>query len=72
MAKINTAQLITELINGILAVGPAGLDLYLKLDSLRNLGADEQANVAAAIRAGLAADAEAIAAIETWKQQVGL
>lgn len=72
MAKLSSAQLIVELINAILAIGPAGLDLFLKLDSLRSLGPDEQTNVANAIKAGLAADADAIAAIEAWKQQVGL
>ena len=35
-------------------------------------GSGEQANVAAAIKAGLAADTETIAAVETWKQQVGV
>ena len=50
----------------------AGVELFLKLESLLNLGPDEQANVAAAIKAGLAADAETIAAVEAWKQQVGV
>jgi hypothetical protein len=72
MAKLDTAQLIAQLLNSILAIGPAGLDLFLKLDSLRNLGPDEQTNVANAIKAGLAADADALAAIEAWKRQVGL
>ena len=53
-------------------MGPAGVELYLKLESLFNLGSDEQANVVAAIKAGLAADTDTIAAIEAWKQQVGL
>jgi hypothetical protein len=66
------ALLIEEILGAISAVGPAGIDLYLKLESLFNLGSDEQANVAAAIKAGLAADTDTIAAIEAWKQQVGL
>jgi hypothetical protein len=37
-----------------------------------NLGPDEPANVSAAIRAGLAADAQTIAAVETWKQRMGV
>jgi hypothetical protein len=67
-----TALLIEEIIGAISAVGPAGIELYLKLESLFNLGSDEQANVAAAIKTGLAADTDTIAAIEAWKQQVGL
>jgi hypothetical protein len=75
MAKLDAvgiATLIAEILAAITAVGPAGFDLYLKLESLFTLGPDEQANVAAAIKAGLAADADTIAAIEAWKQQVGL
>lgn len=67
----SVALLIEEILGAISAVGPAGIDLYLKLEPLFNLGSDEQANVAAAIKAGLAADADTIAAIEAWKQQVG-
>jgi hypothetical protein len=70
------AQGIANLIQAILAAisvaGPLGVDLYLKLEQLFQLGPDEQANVAAAIKAGLAADADTIAAIESWKKQVGL
>jgi hypothetical protein len=66
------ALLIGQLLADISAVGPAGIELFLKLQSLFNLGPDEQANVAAAIKAGLAADAATIAAVEAWKQQVGL
>ena len=75
MAKLNE-QNVTGLVEAILAaitaIGPLGIDLYLKLEQLFQLGSDEQANVAAAIKAGLAADAAAIAAIEDWKEQVGL
>jgi hypothetical protein len=66
------ALLIEEILAAISAIGPAGIELYLKLESMFNLGPDEQANVAAAIKAGLAADTDTIAAIEAWKQQVGL
>ncbi len=75
MAKLDAqgiALLIGQLLADISAVGPAGIELFLKLQSLFNLGPDEQANVAAAIKAGLAADAATIAAVEAWKQQVGL
>ena len=75
MATLNAqaiALLVEELLAAISAVGPLGLELYLKLQLLLHLGPDEQANVAAAIKAGLAADAETIAAVEAWKKQVGL
>ena len=67
-----TAIVINEIVAAIAALGPLGVELYLKLESLFNLGPDEQANVAASIKAGLAADAETIAAIEAWKKEVGL
>ncbi len=66
------ANLIQAILAAITAVGPLGVDLYLKLEQLFQLGPDEQANVAAAIKAGLAADADTIAAVEAWKKQVGL
>jgi hypothetical protein len=75
MAKLDAqgiASLISELLAAVSAAGPLGIELYLKLESLLNLGPDEQANVAAAIKAGLAADAETIAAIEAWKKTVGV
>jgi hypothetical protein len=75
MAKLEaqgTANLIAEILAAITTVGPIGVELYLKLESLFKLGPDEQANVAAAIKAGLEADAGTIAAVEAWKQQVGV
>ncbi len=75
MAKLvaqGMANLISEILAAVTTVGPAGMELFLKLESLFQLGPDEQANVAAAIRAGLAADADSIAAVEAWKKQVGL
>lgn len=66
------ALLIEAIVGAISAIGPAGVELYLKLESLFHLGPDEQVNVAAAIKAGLDADSNTIAAIEAWKQQVGL
>jgi|GEM_PF-5715444 len=66
------AVLIGQLLTGISAVGPIGIELFLKLEALFHLGPDEQANVAAAIKAGLDADSETIAAIEAWKKEVGL
>ncbi|HKS73891.1 MAG TPA: hypothetical protein VJQ82_11895 [Terriglobales bacterium] len=66
------ALLIEAIVGAISAIGPAGVELYLKLESLFHLGPDEQVNVAAAIKAGLDADSDTIAAIEAWKKQVGL
>ena len=65
-------MLLEEILAAIAAVGPLGAELYLKLETLLQLGPDEQANVAAAIKAGLAADTETIAAVEEWKKRVGL
>jgi hypothetical protein len=66
------AALVEAILAAVTAIGPLGVDLYLKLHSLFQLGPDEQANVAAAIKVGLAADEATIAAVEAWKQQVGL
>jgi hypothetical protein len=66
------ALLIQAIVAAINAVGPLGVDLYLKLEQLFQLGPDEQANVAAAIKAGLSADESTIAAVEAWKKQNGL
>ena len=66
------ANLIQAVLAAITAVGPLGVDLYLKLEHLFQLGSDEQANVTAAIKAGLAADADTISAVEVWKKQTGL
>lgn len=67
-----TANLIQAILAAITTVGPLGVDLYLKLEQLFQLGPDEQANVTAAIKNGLAADQATVAAIEDWKKQVGL
>lgn len=66
------ALLIQAIVAAINTVGPLGVDLYLKLEQLFQLGPDEQANVAAAIKSGLAADADTIAAVEAWKKLNGL
>jgi len=66
------ANLIQAILTAITTLGPLGVDLYLKLEHLFQLGPDEQANVTAAIRTALAADAETLAAIDNWKKQVGL
>jgi hypothetical protein len=75
MAELNaqgTTALVEAILAAVTAAGSLGVELYLKLQTLFQLGPDEQANVAAAIKAGLAADADTIAAVEAWKKQVGL
>ena len=75
MAKLDAEgfeKLVQAILAAITAVGPLGVDLYLKLEKLLQLGPDEQANVAAAIKSGLAADQNTIAVIEDWRRQVGL
>jgi hypothetical protein len=75
MAELNAqgaTALVAAILAAVTAAGPFGVELYLKLQTLFQLGPDEQANVAAAIKAGLAADADTIAAVEAWKKQVGL
>jgi hypothetical protein len=75
MSKLDeqgTVRLIAEILTAIAAVGPIGVELYLKIQTLFSLGPDEQANVAASIKAGLDADAATIASVEAWKQQAGL
>ena len=55
MANLNAqgiALLVEELVAAVSALGPLGVELFLKLESLLQLGPDEAANVAAAIRAG--------------------
>lgn len=66
------ANLVALLLQAITAVGPAGVDLYLKLEQLFQLGPDEKENVMNAIKAGLGADAVAVEAVEAWKRASGL
>jgi hypothetical protein len=65
------ALLIEEILAAISAAGPAGVDWYLKLESLFKLGPDGRAKVAAAIKAGLAADTDTISVIAAGKKQMG-
>ena len=73
MANLNAqgiALLVEELVAAVSAVGPVGVELFLKLESLLQLGPNEAANAASAIKAGLAADADTIAAVEAWKKRI--
>ena len=75
MAKLNAEEfvnLVEAIMQAVRAMGPLGVELYLNLEQLFQLGPDEQANVAAAIKSGLAADNDTITAIQAWRKQVGL
>ena len=75
MAKLKAEEfvnLVQAIMQAVTAIGPLGVELYLKLEQVFQLGPDEQANVAAAIKSGLSADQQTIAAIQAWKKQVGL
>jgi hypothetical protein len=59
-------QLISEIVALILQLGPLGVDLFLKLEGLLNLGSDEKANIANAIAASNTADADTISKVSAW------
>lgn len=67
-----TPQLIESIVALIVQLGPLGLELYLKLESLLNLGPDEKKNIADAIAASNAADQDTIARVAAWKAAHGL
>lgn len=50
----------------ILQGGPLVLDFYLKIESLLNLGPDVKTNIATAVAAADAADAEMKARAQAW------
>ncbi len=46
MAKLDTlAKLIAEILAAVTVAGPSGVELFLKLESLLNLGPDEPVGV---------------------------
>jgi len=59
-------QLIEEIVALIVQLGPLGMQLFLKLEGLLNLGPDEKQNIANAIAAANQADAETIAHVNAW------
>lgn len=67
-----TPQLLTEIVALILQLGPVVLDAFLKLPALLNLGPDEKQNVANAIAAANASDADTLALVDAWKKEHGL
>jgi len=59
-------QLIQEIIALIVQGGPLAFQLFLKLESYLNLGADVKANIANAIAAANAADQDTINRVGAW------
>lgn len=67
-----TPDLIAEIVALILQIGPLAIDFFEKLQPLLNLGPDEKANIANAIAASNAADADTIARVAAWMKANGL
>ena len=57
---------IAEIIQLITAIGPLGVQLFLKLEASLNLGPDEKQNIANAIAAANTADDATTAAVTKW------
>ena len=58
--------LISSIASLIAQLGPLGLELFLKLETMLNLSPDEKANIANAIAAADSANAETIANVNAW------
>lgn len=58
--------LIQEIVSLIAALGPLGVDLFVKLEGLMNLSSDDKANIANAIAASDAADADTKSRAAKW------
>lgn len=58
--------LIEAIATLIAEIGPLGMQLFLKLEGLLNLGPDEKTNIANAIAAANAADADVVNAVAQW------
>lgn len=61
-----TPQLLTEIVSLIVQLGPLGVDLFVKLEGLLNIGPDEKQNIANAIAASNAADQDTISRVTAW------
>lgn len=57
---------VAEIVQLILAGGPAVLSFYLQLENLLNLSSDEKANIRKAITASDAADDATIERVKAW------
>ena len=65
-------NLAAEIIGLIELAGSVGTELYLKLQAIGQLSADEQANIAKAIADAITVDDDTNAQIDAWKTAVGL
>jgi hypothetical protein len=65
------ANLVAEIIALIQAAGSIGLELYLKLDQIRQLGPDEQENIRAQVEAAIQIDEDTKQRIDDWKKAHG-
>lgn len=63
--------LLSEIVALILQLGPLAVDLFVKLEPLLNLGPNEKQNIANAITAANAADADTINRVAAWMQANG-
>ena len=61
-----TPQMIEEIVALIVQIGPLGVQLFVKLEGLLNLGPDEKQNIANAIAAANQADSETLAHVNAW------
>jgi L-cysteine desulfidase len=66
-----TPQLIEEIVALIVQLGPLGVELFVKLEGLLNLGPDEKKNIANAIAAAQAADQDTINRVADWMKANG-
>ena len=64
-------QLIEEIVALIVQLGPLGVELFVKLEGLLNLGPDEKKNIANAIASAQAADQETITRVADWMKANG-
>ena len=64
-------QLLEEIVALIVQLGPLAVDLFVKLESLMNLGPDEKKNIANAIAAAQAADQDTVARVSAWMKANG-
>lgn len=63
--------LIVEIASLIATIGPLGMQLFVKLEGLLNLGPDEKANIANAIAAANASDQDVLNSVSAWMQANG-
>jgi hypothetical protein len=66
-----TPQLIEEIVALIVQLGPLGVELFVKLEGLLNLGPDEKQNIANAIASAQAADQDTINRVADWMKANG-